>query len=215
MLETKVLLWEMRSSSDAGMPSIISEGTPATSVPRDSRVEPLLICLRNLHQSKKHYAIKQHWAEFNTVTVGEVFTWKPEAVMAEMIELACSWFQLPTLLRLDTEDISWGAGTDVIWLLVRPALAFPRFSNTCGVIVRKFDARAADTWRNRKYTEWRKKPDDTLLLFRIFLKSYKVSISICCAGYNETARSWETWTDPVPHNKDQGRNELLAGELRR
>ncbi len=52
MLETKVLLLEMLSSWEAGTLSNDSEGTPATSVPRDSREDPLLICLIHFHLSK-------------------------------------------------------------------------------------------------------------------------------------------------------------------
>lgn len=41
-LETKVLLLEMLSRSEAGIRSKDAEGHPATSVPRDSREAPLL-----------------------------------------------------------------------------------------------------------------------------------------------------------------------------
>lgn len=54
MLATKVLLLEAVSSSEAGIFSIDSEETPATSVPRDSREAPLLICLIHLHLSNRH-----------------------------------------------------------------------------------------------------------------------------------------------------------------
>lgn len=77
----------------------------------------------------------------------KAFTWKPEAVMLWMIAMTCSWFQVLTVLREDSEETSTDGATDVIWLLVRPALALPRVANICGVTVWMLDARAADTCR--------------------------------------------------------------------
>lgn len=45
ILETKAGLLERPSSSEAGILLIDSEGTPVTSVPIDSREDPVVICL--------------------------------------------------------------------------------------------------------------------------------------------------------------------------
>lgn len=70
MLEIKVLLVEMLSSSEAGIFFIVSEGTPATSVPSDCRETLLLICLTHAHLSKLkwHNVLEGHFI-FNTTII--------------------------------------------------------------------------------------------------------------------------------------------------
>ncbi|TNN69905.1 hypothetical protein EYF80_019778 [Liparis tanakae] len=60
---------------------------------------------------------------------------KPEAVMAWMIVVDCSWFQVLTDPRLDKEEISTDGATEAIWPLLRPAVALPRLSNVSVVMV--------------------------------------------------------------------------------
>lgn len=57
-----------------------------------------------------------------------------------------------TELSVDKEVTSTDGGTEVIWLLVRPALELPRVTNVSAVMVWMLDARAADTYRI-KYTQ--------------------------------------------------------------
>lgn len=61
--------------------------------------------------------------------------------------LACSGLQVLTEPSMDKEETSTDGRAEVIWLLVRPALALPRVTNVSGVIVLMLDARAADTYR--------------------------------------------------------------------
>lgn len=67
--------------------------------------------------------------------------------MVWMMAVVCSWFQVLTVLRVDKEETSTDGATEVIWLLVRPALALPRFTNVSVEMVWMLDARAADTYR--------------------------------------------------------------------
>lgn len=75
--------------------------------------------------------------------------------MIWMMVVACSWFQVLIVLRVDKEDISTDPETEVIWLLVRPPLALPRVLNVSAVMVLMLDARAADTC-GKKYISYQK-----------------------------------------------------------
>ncbi|KAF3701442.1 Calpain-2 catalytic subunit [Channa argus] len=50
----------------------------------------------------------------------------PAAVMVRTIVLACSMFQVLTVLRLDKEETSTDGATEVIWLIVKPEESLPR-----------------------------------------------------------------------------------------
>lgn len=64
-----------------------------------------------------------------------------------MIVVACSWFQVLTELRVDKDETNTDGATEVIWLVVRPALALPRVANISPVIVWMLDVRAAKVCR--------------------------------------------------------------------
>lgn len=64
-----------------------------------------------------------------------------------MIVVACSWFHVLTELRVDKDETSTDGATEVIWLLVRLALALPRVANVSPVIVWMLDVRAAKACR--------------------------------------------------------------------
>ena len=82
----------------------------------------------------------------------KAFTVKsPEVVMVWTIVVACSTFQLVTEPREDKELTSTLGSTELIWLLLRPALALPRAPNVSAEKVWMLPARAADTYR-KKYT---------------------------------------------------------------
>lgn len=57
----------------------------------------------------------------------------------------CCGFQLLTALRVGREETRTDGATELIWSMVRPALALPRAVKVCGVMVWMFDARAAET----------------------------------------------------------------------
>lgn len=64
-----------------------------------------------------------------------------------MIIEAWSWLQVLIEPRVDKEEMSTDEGTELIWLLLRPALELPRAVNICGVIVLMLDAKAAETFQ--------------------------------------------------------------------
>ncbi len=66
--------------------------------------------------------------------------------MVWMTETDCSWFQVVNDPKVEREETSTDAPTEVIWVLVRPALALPRAVNVSAVTVLMLDARAADTY---------------------------------------------------------------------
>lgn len=65
--------------------------------------------------------------------------------MVLMIAVTCSWFQVLTVLRVDSDETNTDGAMDLSWLLVRPALALLRLASVSGVTVWMLDARAADT----------------------------------------------------------------------
>lgn len=69
-----------------------------------------------------------------------------------MIAAACSWFQVLTVLRVGKEESRTDEETDVMSLIVRPPLAFPRDVNVSAETVLMLEARAADTYEI-KYTQ--------------------------------------------------------------
>lgn len=81
-----------------------------------------------------------------------------------MIAVTCSWFQVLTVLRVDSDETSTDGAMDVSWLLVKPALALLRVASTSGVTVWMLDARAADTctmYNTQLYKKNQKSADDT------------------------------------------------------
>lgn len=64
-----------------------------------------------------------------------------------MIIEAWSWLQVLIEPRVDKEEMSTDEGTELIWLLLRPALELPRAANISGVIVLMLDAKAAETFQ--------------------------------------------------------------------
>lgn len=67
--------------------------------------------------------------------------------MLWMIMLACSTFQVVTVLRVGKEETSTDGATDAIWLLLRFELPLPRTTNVFAVMVWMLEARVAVTYR--------------------------------------------------------------------
>lgn len=64
-----------------------------------------------------------------------------------MIIEAWSWLQVLIEPRVDKEEMSTDEETELIWLLLRPALELPRAINVSDVIILMLDAKAAETFQ--------------------------------------------------------------------